>query len=135
MLAMLCCLEEFNGLIYLFNLEDVTRNDFWSFDLKETAITENNGLQSECLLQFVDNGTGLEFLDETNSCVKQEQSANDTEIYPILKTRSENGSSLRGLMLEFSFLPISSTTKCCMLWPQIQGMNYATEDGNQNIPP
>jgi len=99
-------MDEFNGLIYLFNLEDVTRNDFWSFDLKETAITEHNGLQSECLLQFVDNGTGLEFLDETNSCVKQEQSANDTEIYPILKTCGENGSSLRELMLEFSFLPI-----------------------------
>jgi hypothetical protein len=65
-------------------LEDITRNDLRSFNLEETTITENNSLQSESLLQFVDNGTGLEFLDETNCGVKKEQSANNAEIYPIL---------------------------------------------------
>lgn len=106
-------------LAYLFNLEDIARNDFGSFNLEETAITENNGLESECLLQFVDNGTGLEFLDETNSGVKKEQSANDTEIHPILKTCGENSSSLRELTLEFSLLPIFSRIKCRMLRPQV----------------
>jgi hypothetical protein len=112
-------------LVYLFNLEDITRNNLGSFNLEEAAITKDNCLKSECLFQFVDNGSGLVFLDETNSRVKKEQSANDTEIYPILKTCGENGSSLRELMLEF-FFSSNFFQKCRMLWPQVQGMNYAT---------
>jgi hypothetical protein len=61
------------------------------------SVTKTGSLEGECLLQFFDNGTGLIFLNETNSSVKQEQSANDTEIYPILKTGSENGGSLSNL--------------------------------------
>jgi len=123
-------------LAYLFNLEDITRNDLGSFNLEETAITENNSFESECLFQFVDNGTGLEFLDETNSGVKKEQSANDTKIYPILKTCGENGSSLRELTLEF-FVSFNFLTQqnaaCCCLKSKAEVMR--PEDGNHNIPP
>lgn len=103
-------------LAYLFNLEDITRNDLGSFNFEEAAVTENNSFESERLLQFFDNGTGLVFLDETNRGVKKEQSANDSEIDPVLKTCGENSSSLRELTLEFPFLPIS---KCRMLQPQV----------------
>ena len=51
-----------------------------------TSVTENNSLESEGLLQFVDNGTSLEFLDETNSSVEQKKTADDTEIDPVLET-------------------------------------------------
>lgn len=62
------------------------------------TITENGSLKSESLLQFGDDGTGLVFLDETDEGVKQEKGANDTEIDPILKTGSKNGSSLSKLV-------------------------------------
>jgi hypothetical protein len=78
----------------LLNLEDITGNDLGSLDLLEGTVTENDSLESESLLQLVDNGTGLVFLEETDTGVKQEQSANDTEIDPILETGSENSSSL-----------------------------------------
>jgi hypothetical protein len=77
-------------------LENITGNDLRSLNLEETAITENDGLESESLLQFVDNGTSLVFLDETDSGVEQEQSADNTEINPILETGSENSGSLQG---------------------------------------
>ncbi len=51
-----------------------------------TSVTENNSLESESLLQFLDNGTSLEFLDETNSSVEQKKTADDTEIDPVLET-------------------------------------------------
>jgi hypothetical protein len=79
---------------HLLNLEDITGNDLGSLDLLEGTVTENDSLESESLLQLVDNGTGLVFLEETDTGVKQEQSANDTEIDPILETGSENSSSL-----------------------------------------
>lgn len=79
---------------HLLNLEDITGNDLRGVNLKETTVTENNSLESERLLELVDNGTSLEFLDETNRRVKQQKRANDTEIDPVLETRSKNGSSL-----------------------------------------
>jgi hypothetical protein len=42
----------------------------------------------DSLLQFLDNGTSLVFLDETDDRVEKEQTADDTEIDPILKTGS-----------------------------------------------
>lgn len=66
------------------DLEDITGDDFRSFNLSELAVTEDGSLESERLLQFLDNGTSLVFLDETDSCVKQQEGANDTEINPIL---------------------------------------------------
>ena len=78
----------------LLNLENITRDNHRSFDFKETSITEDDGLQCKGLLQFFDDRTGLEFLDETDTGVEQQESANDTEINPILETGGENGSSL-----------------------------------------
>jgi hypothetical protein len=77
------------------DLENITGNDLGSLNLLEGTVTENNSLESESLLQLVDDGTSLVFLDETNGGVKQEKGADDTEINPILETGSENGSSLK----------------------------------------
>ncbi|TLD21338.1 hypothetical protein PspLS_09068 [Pyricularia sp. CBS 133598] len=55
----------------LLNLENVTGNDLGSLNLLELTVTEDNSLQGESLLQLVDDGTGLELLDETNTGVKQ----------------------------------------------------------------
>ena len=63
----------------LLNLEDITRNDLRSFNFLEGSITENNSLESKSLLQFVDNGASLEFLDKTDGSVEQQKSANDTD--------------------------------------------------------
>lgn len=78
----------------LLNLEDITGNNLGSLNLLEGAITENDSLEGKSLLEFLNNGTSLEFLNETNTSVKQEKSANDTEIDPILETGSENSGSL-----------------------------------------
>jgi hypothetical protein len=40
------------------------------------------------LLEFVDDRAGLVFLDETNDSVEQEQTADNTEIDPMLETGS-----------------------------------------------
>jgi hypothetical protein len=77
-----------------FDLEDITRHDFRGFDFGESTVTENGGLESESLLELVDDVTGLEFLDETDTGVEQKQGTNDTEIDPILKTGGENSSGL-----------------------------------------
>jgi hypothetical protein len=78
----------------LLDLEDITGNNHGSLNLLEGAITEDDSLKGKSLLQFVDNGTSLELLDETDTGVKQKQTANDTEIDPILETGSKDGSSL-----------------------------------------
>ena len=77
-----------------FNLDDIAGDDFGGFEFDKSTISKSDGLESECLLQFFDNGTSLEFLDETDSSVEKEQSADDTEIDPILKTSGKNSSSL-----------------------------------------
>jgi hypothetical protein len=82
-----------------FNLKNVTWNDFRGFDFLEFSVTENGSLKSECLLQFLDDRSSLEFLDETDGGVKQKECADDTEIYPILKTSGEDSGALRRLML------------------------------------
>jgi hypothetical protein len=79
---------------HLLNLKDITGNDLRGINLEETTVTEHNSLESERLLELVDNGTSLEFLDETDRRVKQQKRADDTEIDPVLETRSKNGSSL-----------------------------------------
>jgi hypothetical protein len=56
---------------HLLKLENITGNDLRSFNFEKTTVTENDSLESESLFQFVDNGTSLEFLDETDSGVKQ----------------------------------------------------------------
>ena len=39
----------------LLNLEDITGNDLGGFNLLERSVTEDNGLESESLFEFVDN--------------------------------------------------------------------------------
>lgn len=78
----------------LLNLEDITGNDLGGLDLLEGTVTEDYSLKGEGLLQFLDNGTSLELLNETDTGVKQQKSADNTEINPILKTGSQNGGSL-----------------------------------------
>jgi hypothetical protein len=76
------------------DLKNITGDDLGSLNLLEGTVTENNSLKSESLLQLVDDGTSLVFLDETNGGVEQQKGANDTEINPILETGGKNGSSL-----------------------------------------
>lgn len=80
----------------LLDLQDITGNDLGRLDLLEGTVTKNNSLERKGLLELVDNGTGLEFLDETDGGVEKEKSADDTEINPILETGSKNSSSLDG---------------------------------------
>ena len=77
-----------------FDLNDITGDDFGSLDLNQSSVSETDSLESEGLFQFFDNGTGLEFLDETDSSVEEQKSADDTKVYPILKTSSKNSGSL-----------------------------------------
>ncbi|CAI6098591.1 unnamed protein product [Clonostachys chloroleuca] len=81
-----------NGTII--NLKDITGNDLVGLNLLQGTITEDSGLESESLLEFVDDRTGLVFLEETNTGVKQQETANNTEINPIFETGSENSSGL-----------------------------------------
>ena len=78
----------------LLDLEDITRDDLGRLDLGERAVTEDSGLEGERLLELGDDGTGLVFLDETNEGVEQEQTADDTEIDPILETGGEHSGGL-----------------------------------------
>ena len=82
------------GKTHFLDLQDITGDDFGGLNLLEGAVTEDDGLESERLLQLLDDGTSLELLDETNAGVEQEQRANDTEIDPILETSGKDGGSL-----------------------------------------
>jgi hypothetical protein len=55
---------------YFFNLKNVTRADLGSLDFLELSVTENGGLESKSLLQFLNNGASLEFLNETDSGIE-----------------------------------------------------------------
>jgi hypothetical protein len=79
---------------HLFDLKDITRDNFGSFDFGETTVAENDSLESERLLQFFDNGTSLEFLNETDASVEQQETADNTEIHPVLETSSKNSGGL-----------------------------------------
>ena len=79
---------------YILDLENITRNDLRSLDFSETTVTENNSLESKSLLQLLDDRTSLEFLNETNGSVKEQETANNTEIDPVLKTSSKDSSGL-----------------------------------------
>ncbi|KAF3060281.1 hypothetical protein CFAM422_011359 [Trichoderma lentiforme] len=78
----------------LLNLQNITRDDLGSLNFLKGTVTENDSLESESLLEFFDNRTSLEFLNETNTGVEHQKTADDTEIDPVLKTGSQNGSSL-----------------------------------------
>ncbi|VUC35121.1 unnamed protein product [Clonostachys rosea] len=78
----------------IINLEDITGNDLVGLNLLQGTITEDSGLESESLLEFIDDRTGLVFLKEPDTGVKEQETANNTEINPIFETGSENSSSL-----------------------------------------
>lgn len=82
------------GETHLLDLEDITGNDLGGLNLLEGTVTENDSLEGKSLFQFVDDGTGLELLDETNAGVEEQKRANDTEIDPVFETGSENSSGL-----------------------------------------
>jgi hypothetical protein len=77
----------------LFNLEDITGNDLRGFNLLEGTVTEDDSLESKSLFQLFDNATSLILLNESNTGVKKEKSADNTEINPVLKTGSKNSGS------------------------------------------
>lgn len=79
---------------HLLDLENITGDDLGSLNFEKTTITENNSLQGKSLLQFFDDRTSLKFLNETNTSIEKQEGADDTKVNPILKTGSENGSSL-----------------------------------------
>ena len=51
-------------MTHFLNLQDITRNNLRGLNLLEGTVTEDDSLKSEGLLQFFDNRSGLEFLDE-----------------------------------------------------------------------
>jgi hypothetical protein len=75
-------------------LQNVTRDDLGGFNLDQVAVTKDGSLESKSFLEFLDNGAGLELLDETDGGVEQEKGADDTEIDPVLKTGGEDSGSL-----------------------------------------
>ena len=77
-------IDNSQGSTYFLNLKNVTRNNLRSFYFLELTIAKNNSLESQSFLQLVDDGTGLEFLNETDGSVEQKKRAYDTEIDPIL---------------------------------------------------
>ena len=50
--------------------------------------------RSNSLLELVDDGTSLELLNETDSGVEKQQSADDTEVDPVFETSSQDSSRL-----------------------------------------
>jgi hypothetical protein len=79
---------------YLFELENIPGDNVRGLNLVETAVAQNSRLESKGFLQFIDNGSSLEFLDESDGCVQQEEGADHTKIDPVLETGSEHGGSL-----------------------------------------
>ncbi|GKT51544.1 uncharacterized protein ColSpa_11725 [Colletotrichum spaethianum] len=91
----------------LLNLEDITGDNFGGLNLLQSAVTEDDSLEGESLLEFGNNlewgaqcgavltyRSGLEFLNKTNGSVKQQKTANNTKIDPVLKTSGKDGGSL-----------------------------------------
>ena len=78
----------------VFNLENVTGYDKRRLDFLELAITKDDGLESESLLELLDDGTGLIFLHETDGGVEKKEGTDDTKVDPVLKTCGEDGGGL-----------------------------------------
>lgn len=78
----------------LFNLQDITRDNLRSLQFNQFAISTDHSLEGQCLLKLIDNRASLKLLYETDRGIKYKEGANNTEVDPILKTRSKNCSSL-----------------------------------------
>ncbi|KAH3668244.1 hypothetical protein OGAPHI_001998 [Ogataea philodendri] len=75
-------------------LQDVTWNNVSCTNFNRVAVSDNSSRVSQSLFQFVDNRTGLVFLDETNTSVQHKQTTDNTEIDPVLKTSGQDSGSL-----------------------------------------
>ena len=84
---------------YFLNLQNITRDNLWGLDFEKATITENDSLESQSLLELVDDRSGLVFLDEADGSVQQQKGADNSEVDPVLKTGSENSSSLALLLV------------------------------------
>lgn len=79
---------------YLFNLEDITGNDLRSLDFLQFTIAQDGGFQSQGLFQFFDDGAGLEFLDESDGGIEEQQSTDDAKVDPVLETGGQDSGGL-----------------------------------------
>lgn len=73
--------------------DDVTGDDFTGEDGDWAAVTNDSSLHGDVSLQTGDNVGSLLFLVPTDNSVKQENTADDTEINPVTKTSSEKSSN------------------------------------------
>jgi hypothetical protein len=78
----------------LLELEDITGDNLGSLNLNITTVSNNNSTEGKSLLELLNNRTSLEFLDETDTGVKHQKTANNTEIDPIFQTGGENSGTL-----------------------------------------
>ena len=58
------------------------------------SVTGDSGLQSKGLFESVDDVAGLIFLTKADNRIEKEESADDTEVNPILHTGSQDGRDL-----------------------------------------
>ena len=89
-----------------------------------------NGWRIALLLELVDDGTSLVFLDETDSGVEKQQTADDTKIDPVLKTSSH----CRRKVLAPLFTPPSIGWPPVGLAAQHQRPSAACEEGGLGHP-
>ncbi len=82
-----------NGLTFL-NDDNVTRYEFAGENRLLLVVTDDDCLHGDVTLQTGDDIGSLLFLVPTDESVEQQNTANDTEIDPILKTGGQKGSEL-----------------------------------------
>jgi hypothetical protein len=76
----------------LLNDDNITRNDFAGKNSNLTAVTDDSGLHSDVTTERGDDVGSLLLLVPTDESVKQENTADDTEIDPIAETGGEQSS-------------------------------------------
>ena len=77
--------------MYLIKLDDVPRNkvDYFHFG-HDTTVPQDCTFLCQRSLEFLDNVASLIVLKEANDCIEQEQAGNDTQVDPVLQTRSQH---------------------------------------------
>ena len=70
--------------------ENITRNEITGRDFLFLTISDDSCFECDISLKFSDDITSLLFLIPSNKGVEEQDSDNDTEIDPILKTSCEN---------------------------------------------
>ena len=79
---------------HVFELQNVTGHDEGRVDLDKSTVSKHDGLESEGLLELVDDGAGLVLLNETDGGVEEKQGDDDAKVDPILKTCGKKSGSL-----------------------------------------